>query len=220
MTTTLIIGANRGIGLELARQLQARGERVIAACRKPTPELEALGIQVETGVEVTDSDSLDALAARLGDVRIDVLIHNAGILAPVSLDDLDFDSIREQFEVNAMGPLRAVSALRGHLGEGSKIALVTSRMGSITDNDSGGSYGYRMSKTALNMAGSSLAIDLRGEGVAVILLHPGWVRTDMTQNTGLIDADEAARGMIARIDALTLEDSGSFWHQKGERLPW
>ncbi len=128
--------------------------------------------------------------------------------------------MRRQFEVNSLGPLRVTAALRGNFGEGSKVAIITSRMGSIADNTSGGRYGYRMSKTAVNMAGRSLAQDLREAGVAVVILHPGFVRTDMTGGQGLIDAPESAAGLIARIDELTLETSGSFRHTNGEDLPW
>ncbi|PRQ05854.1 hypothetical protein ENSA5_01740 [Enhygromyxa salina] len=220
MATILITGASRGIGLELARQLSARTDEVIATCRRSNSALDELGVRVEAGIDVTDGESLAELDRRLGDLSIDVLINNAGILQPSTLDALDFDAIRRQFEVNAMGPLRVVSSLRARLGSGSKIAIVTSRMGSLADNSSGGSYGYRMSKAAVNMAGVSLAHDLRPEGVAVALLHPGWVQTEMTGGTGHITAQESARGLIARIDALTLETSGGFWHQDGSRLPW
>ncbi len=220
MATVLITGANRGIGLELARLSAARGDRVIAACREPSVELTGLDVEVRRDVDVTDATSLAKLDAELGDTRIDTLINNAGILVGTSLDELDFDIVRRQFEVNAIGPLRVVTALRKRLGKGSKIAIVTSRMGSLADNTSGGSYGYRMSKAAVNMAGVSLAQDLRGEGIAVALLHPGWVKTRMTGNTGNITAEESASGLLARIDELTLETSGGFWHENGERLPW
>jgi NAD(P)-dependent dehydrogenase (short-subunit alcohol dehydrogenase family) len=220
MATVLITGANRGIGLELARLSAARGDRVLAVCRSSSPSLAGLNVEIHDGVDVTDSASLAKLDAELGDTKIDTLINNAGILVRTSLDDLDWDAIRRQFEVNAMAPLRVVAALRGRLGEGSKIAIVTSRMGSIADNDSGGSYGYRMSKAAVNMAGVSLAHDLRPAGVAVALLHPGWVKTEMTGQTGNITAQESATGLLARIDHLTLETSGGFWHENGERLPW
>lgn len=219
MATIVITGANRGIGLELARQFQARNDRVIAVCRRPSEALEALGVEVVDNIDVTSADSLATLESRLTD-NIDVLINNAGILRRFSLDALNFDDIREQFEVNAMGPLRVVAQLRQRLNRGSKIVVITSRMGSLADNTSGGNYGYRMSKAAVNMAGRSLAHDLRDEGIAVGLLHPGWVRTDMTGGRGLCDVDESARGLIARIDDLTLETSGGFWHQNGERLPW
>ena len=220
MTTSLVTGANRGIGLELARQLSARDDEVIAVCRSPSAELEALGVRIEAEVDVSEPASIAALDARLGDLQLDTLINNAGVLVPTSLDDLDFDAIRRQFEVNAMGPLRVVAALRHRLHRGSKVAIITSRMGSLADNSSGGSYGYRMSKAAVNMAGVSLAHDLRPAGVAVALLHPGYVKTDMTNNQGNVPPEEAARGLIARIDELSLDESGGFWHQNGERLPW
>jgi len=220
MATVLITGANRGIGLELSRLSVQRGDQVIAVCREPSEELGRLGVQVQSGVDVSDSTSLAKLDQALGDARIDVLINNAGILIPTSLDKLDFDAVRQQFEVNAMGPLRVVTALRERLGDGAKIAIVTSRMGSLADNGSGGSYGYRMSKAAVNIAGVSLAHDLRKHGIAVALLHPGWVKTDMTHHSGNITAQESAAGLLARIDGLTLATSGGFWHENGERLPW
>lgn len=220
MATVLITGANRGIGLELARLAAKRGDRVIAVCRQPSAELAALGVEVHSGVDVTDGESLARLDESLGDTRLDVLINNAGILVPTGLDRLDFDAVRRQFEVNAIGPLRVAATLRHRLDRGSKIAIVTSRMGSIADNGSGGSYGYRMSKAAVNMAGVTLARDLARAGVAVALLHPGWVKTDMTQQSGNITAQESAGGLLARIDDLTLERSGGFWHENGEQLPW
>lgn len=220
MANILITGANRGIGLELARLLYERDDHVVAVCRHSSPELDTLGVQVEAGVDVSDGASVTGLDARLGELAIDVLINNAGVLTRNSLEALDFDSIRAQFEVNAMGPLRVVSTLQHRLREGSKIAIVTSRMGSLADNSSGGSYGYRMSKAAANMAGVSLAQDLRPAGVAVALLHPGWVQTGMTGGRGDTMAKDAARGLIARIDELTLATSGGFWHQNGTQLPW
>lgn len=224
MTTTLVTGANRGIGLELARQLKARGEHVIATCRKTSPELEALGVQLEAGVDVGDDGSVAALAERLSDVQLDVIINNAGVLMMETLDNLDMASIRRQFEINALGPLRVTTALLPRMREGSKVALVTSRMGSIGDNDSGGAYGYRMSKAALNIAGVSLARDLAKQKIAVAILHPGMVATDMTKrfghNEGMQQADDTATKLIARIDDLTLETSGTFWHANGEQLPW
>ena len=220
MGNVLITGANRGIGLELARQLSQRGDTVIATCRKASPELGNLGVRVIEGVDVTSDASIGELARRLDGKALDVLVNNAGVLTHETLDDLDFDRIRHQLEVNSLGPLRVTAALRGLLGHGSKVVIITSRMGSIGDNTSGGSYGYRMSKAAVNMAGMSLARDLAQSGVAVAILHPGFVRTDMTGQRGLIDATESARGLIARIDELDLESSGGFWHANGERLPW
>jgi len=220
MGTALVTGTNRGIGLELVRHLRDRGDSVVAVCREPSAELKALNVRVEPGVDVTDDASVAALAARLQNTPIDRLVLNAGILTREHLDKLDFDAIRRQFEVNALGPLRVTAALLGNLAPGSKIGIVTSRMGSIADNTSGGYYGYRMSKTAVNMAGTSLARDLAPRGIAVALVHPGHVRTDMTGRSGNVDAKDAARDVLARIDAVTLETSGGFWHANGERLPW
>lgn len=220
MATVCITGANRGIGLELARQFSERGDEVIAVCRVASDGLAGLGVRVVEGVDVTDDAGVARLVDDLDGARVDVLVNNAGLLSDESLDDLDFERMRRQFEINSLGPLRVTAALRRHLGAGSKVAIVTSRMGSIEDNTSGGRYGYRMSKSAVNMAGRSLAHDLKPDGVAVAILHPGFVRTEMTGNTGLVDPPESAAGLIARIDELTLETSGSFWHANGELLPW
>jgi NAD(P)-dependent dehydrogenase (short-subunit alcohol dehydrogenase family) len=218
--TAVVTGANRGIGLELCRSLKERGRRVIGVCRSSSPELDALGVRVESGVDVTSDAAVAALAQRLGDTQISELVCNAGVLRDGDLDDLDFSSVRAQFEVNALGPLRMVHALRGRMARGAKIALITSRMGSIADNTSGGSYGYRMSKAALNAAGVSLARDLAPAGIAVAILHPGYVRTDMTAGHGNLNPNEAARMLVDRIDSLNLENTGTFWHASGETLPW
>lgn len=220
MRHALITGANRGIGLELSRQLAQSGWTVSALCRKASAELQALGVQVIEGFEVTDEAALTALAKRLGRDFVDLLVNNAGILEKTSLDHLDLDAMRRQFEVNALGPLRVTHALLPTLRKGSKVALITSRMGSIEDNSSGGSYGYRMSKAALNAAGKSLALDLAEQGISVAVLHPGYVRTDMTGHGGLIDVDESARGLLQRIEELDAENTGTFWHCNGEVLPW
>ncbi len=221
MATVLITGTNRGIGLEYCRQLQARGDTVVAVCRTPSPELESLGVRIEAGIDLTDGAAIDELVERLDGLSLDALILNAGILESTSLGALDAESLRRQFEVNAIAPLRLTRALLGQLGEGAKVILMTSRMGSIDDNGSGGSYGYRMSKVALNMAGKSLAIDLRPRGIAVALLHPGLVSTRMTGFSSQgITPEESVRGLLARIHALSLETSGTFWHANGQVLPW
>lgn len=219
MGTVVITGANRGIGLELTRAYHGRGETVVAVCRQSSSDLDSVGCQVEAGVDVA-SANLGGLAQRLGGQSIDLLINNAGIMRRNALDDLDLETMREQYEVNTLAPLRVTAALLDRLGEGSKVAMITSRMGSIGDNDSGSHYGYRMSKTALNMASKSLSLDLAPRGIAVCVLHPGWVRTDMTRGNGLMDADESAAGLVARIDELTMANSGSFWHSNGDELPW
>ncbi len=221
MTRTLVIGSNRGIGLEICRNLRKRGHKVEAACRTASDSLRAIdGCSVHEGIDVTQPESLEGLARELGADSIDWLMIVAGVLEDVSLRALDMDRIRRQFEVNAIGPLVATHRLRACLKNGSKVGLVTSRMGSLEDNTSGGSYGYRMSKAALNMAGRSLAHDLRDAGIAVLLLHPGYVRTDMTGHSGYIDPPESAEGLIQRMEELTLERSGGFMHANGEALPW
>jgi NAD(P)-dependent dehydrogenase (short-subunit alcohol dehydrogenase family) len=218
--TALVTGANRGIGLSLCRRLKAGGRDVIAVCRQSSPALDGLGVRVEAGVDVTSDDAVAALARRLEGVALDELVCNAGILREDGLDDRAYDDIRAQLEVNAIAPLRVVAALRRNLRRGGKLALITSRMGSIADNGSGGYYGYRMSKAALNAAGMSLARDLASSGVAVAILHPGFVRTDMTDNTGNVDPDDAAKQLVDRLDGLTPETTGTFWHANGQVLPW
>jgi NAD(P)-dependent dehydrogenase (short-subunit alcohol dehydrogenase family) len=219
MATYLITGANRGIGQEYCRQLQARGDRAIAVCREPSAELTALGLRVIDGIDVTQDADVARLQSELRGVAIDVLVNNAAIIEGVSLANLDFDSIRRQFEVNALGPLRVTKALLGNLAAGAKVVLMTSRMGSIDDNTSGGSYGYRMSKVALCMAGKSLSHDLKPQGISVAILHPGLVQTRMTGFSG-ITTETAVAGLLARIDGLTLGNTGTFWHSNGEVLPW
>jgi NAD(P)-dependent dehydrogenase (short-subunit alcohol dehydrogenase family) len=220
MGVAVITGANRGIGLELARQLKARGASVVAVCRRGSPALDALGVRVESGIDVTEPAAWSDLAARLARDEIDLLIQNAGMLREDSLEDVDLEKVRAQFELNAVAPLFLTRALAARLAKGAKVALITSRMGSIGDNGSGGQYGYRMSKAALNAAGVSLAHDLKPREVAVTILHPGAVRTEMTGGQGMIDADESARGLLQRIDELRLETTGRFLHQNGAALPW
>ncbi|NNE06794.1 MAG: SDR family oxidoreductase [Xanthomonadales bacterium] len=219
MKDILVSGANRGIGLELCRQLAARGDRVVGVCRRSSEALSGIGVDVIDGIDVTDPSSIRHLADRLGDKSVDWLINNAGVLGRDSLDELDFEEIEWQFRVNSIGPLRLTQALLPMLKPGSSVGIVTSRMGSIGDNTSGGYYGYRMSKAAVNMAGASLARDLASRNIAVALLHPGMVATEMTGGNG-VPVEHAAQGLIARMDELDMESSGSFWHAEGQNLPW
>lgn len=220
MATALVTGANRGIGLSFVKLLKARGDHVIAACRHEAAELSALGVEVAAGVDVTSDKSLNLLAEKLKGRSLELLVNNAGVLSVESLAKLDFAAIQRQMEVNAYGPLRVTQKLLPLLAKGSKVALITSRMGSIADNGSGSYYGYRMSKAALNAAGKSLAIDLAPQGISVAILHPGYVKTEMTGNHGSVEPDAAAGDLLKRIDALSLENSGTFWHASGEILPW
>ena len=215
-----MVGANRGIGLALCKRFKALGREVIAVGRRSSSALDGLGVRVELGVDVTTDAGVAAVAQRLEGVVIDELVCNAGILREDDLDSVDLDDVRAQLEVNALGPLRVVKSLRKNIRRGGKLALITSRMGSIGDNGSGGYYGYRMSKAALNAAGMSLARDLRGAGISVAILHPGYVRTDMTEGSGTVDPDAAAKQLVDRVEALTLETTGTFWHANGQVLPW
>lgn len=220
MQNSLITGANRGIGLELCKQLKAKGHHVIAVCRQPSAALIDSGVEIIDGIDVTENNDLKRLLTAIDGREIDWLINNAGILERNELGDIDFDSVQQQFVVNAMGPLRVTEKVVSALADNAKVGIVTSRMGSIGDNDSGSSYGYRMSKAAANMAAKSLALDLKDKGVAVAALHPGYVKTDMTSQKGYVDANHAAAGLIARMDELNLDNSGHFWHAEGEQLPW
>jgi len=223
--TIVITGANRGIGYAMAKICQQRGDTVYALCRQSSAELDALGVNVVEKIDVATQAGLDKAVSALSGVTIDLLINNAGILRDEQLDNLNQDTIVEQFNVNALAPLFLSHALLGNLSSGSKIALITSRMGSVTDNTSGGRYGYRMSKAALNIAAVSLARDLKAENIAVGIYHPGYVQTEMVNSNGNlsngdISAQVAAMRLIALMDNLTLADSGVFKHSNGETLPW
>ena len=221
--TALVTGSNRGIGLELCKQLKQNRFQVIATCRQRSSALDDLEVEIIENVDVSNLKSLFKLANTLSGRRIDWLINNAGIANSIAINNLNEETVsscKRMFEVNSLGPLLTTQALTDNLGKGSKIGIITSRMGSITDNDSGGSYGYRMSKAAVNAAGKSLAIDLKLQGIAVAILHPGWVKTDMTGYGGLIDTTESVSGLLERMKELNLENTGGFWHTNGEQLPW
>jgi NAD(P)-dependent dehydrogenase (short-subunit alcohol dehydrogenase family) len=220
MTTALVTGANRGIGLELTRQLRDRKVDVVAVVRNASPELEATGARVEAGLDLAAPDAPAAIAKRLEGKSLDLVVHNAGVLAVDTLGKLDPDEVRRVFEVNALAPLRLTEALLPRLAKNAKVAIITSRMGSIADNTSGGYYAYRISKAAVNMAGRSLAWDLKPRGVAVFLLHPGYVKTDMNAGNGEIDAETSAAGMLKVLDRVGLAETGTFWHANGQALAW
>lgn len=220
----LISGANRGIGLEYARQLSARGDRVVATCRRPEEADELGGLDVEVRrLDVDDPGSIAELVERIGDRPLDILINNAGVgVSRQDLGDLDYDQIERFFRVNAMGPLRLTEALLPRLREGERKLVVnmTSRMGSIDDNTSGGAYAYRGSKAALNMFNRSLAVDLEPEGIVCVVLHPGWVRTRMGGSSAPTSVEESVSGLIEVIDGLDAKDSGGFYDYTGAEIPW
>jgi NAD(P)-dependent dehydrogenase (short-subunit alcohol dehydrogenase family) len=227
MKTALVTGADRGIAEAVCRELAARGDRVIAACLGDRSSLADLGVEVVPRVDVTSAADVAKLAAAVGDRRLDVLLHVAGIVRDGRLGSFDYEDLAREYEVNALGPLRVTEALLPCLGEGSKIGIVTSRVGSLGENGSGGLYGYRMSKAAANMAGINLARELAPRRIAVVLLHPGSVLTEMTRGLAergavgnLVEPAVAARGLVARLDELTMETTGTFRHANGESLPW
>lgn len=220
MGTVLITGAAGGIGLELTRHYLRGGHQVFAVCRSSTSELDTSGATVIANIDVADDASYGLLAQSLSGIELDILINNAGVFGDNTLGSIDYDNIEYQFKVNAIAPLRVTEALLSSLKPGSKIAMITSRMGSISDNGSGAYYGYRMSKAALNAAGVSLARDLAGKGIAVGLFHPGFVQTRMVGFAGDITPELSAQRLAQRIEALTLQNTGGFWHSSGDKLPW
>ena len=221
MSTYLITGSNRGIGLELCKQIIERGDEVIATCREASSDLKNLGVRIEEDIDISSEDSINNLRQALSGVELDCLIHNAGIYEFNSIDNFDHESIIRQFVVNALSPLSMTRALKGLLKKNSKIGFITSRMGSIGDNSSGSSYGYRMSKVALSMAAKSLSRDLLKEDIYVAILHPGLVSTRMTGFTkNGISTEESVNGLLKRIDFLNKNNTGTFWHTNGEILPW
>lgn len=226
----VITGANRGIGLEFVRQYLARGDSVEAAVRAPgeASELNALlassgGRLRVHGCDVASDGGARELASAVGDAAVDVLINNAGVMGKMlGLEKLDHADMLRTFDINALGPVRVSAALLPQLRRGKtrKIAHISSGMGSIGDNTSGGAYGYRMSKAALDMACRSMAVDLRGEGFKVVALNPGWVKTDMGGQSAPTPVDTSVRMMIERIDQLTDEQSGTLLDYRGHTWPW
>jgi 2-glutathionyl-2-methylbut-3-en-1-ol dehydrogenase len=226
MPTVLVVGADRGIAHALSRQLTERGDSVIAACLVGNDELAAAGVRVEGSVDVTSQPCVDALAARLTaeGVKLDAVFHVAGVLGLDELGSIDYEDVRRQLEINTIGPLRTIEAVRDLLHNGSKVGIVTSRVGSLGDNSSGGMYAYRISKAAANMVALNLHHDLSKRGISVLALHPGMVATDLTKDYpgdyDYITPDQAAEGLISDLDALTPETSGRFQHSNGTFLPW
>lgn len=217
MPTVLITGANRGIGLEFARQYAADGWSVIATARRPdeAAELHQLGAEI-LPLDAADPAAIDALAARLQARSLDVLIANAGVLPR----GLDADEWAHAFATNCIGPTLLARALKPSMAAGGRMIAITSKMGSIADNGSGGAIAYRSSKAALNAAWRSLSIDWRGDDLALAMLHPGWVQTDMGGPGAAIDPVTSVTGMRKTIDALTPGRTGSFLNYDGQELPW
>jgi NAD(P)-dependent dehydrogenase (short-subunit alcohol dehydrogenase family) len=220
MSKVLVVGASRGIGAALVRQFAARGDTVWATQRATQVPADTGSVRWVGGVDVAAASGRQRLIAQLQGVSLDLVVHSAGVLHDDNLGNLSEASLDAQLRVNAIAPLLLARELLDHLKPGSRLTFLTSRMGSINDNTSGAHYGYRMSKAALNMAAKSLAIDLEPQGIAVGLLHPGFVRTAMTQGQGTLEPDESAALLLLRLDQLTLANTGSFWHANGDVLPW
>jgi len=223
-STWIVTGANRGLGLEFARRLHERGDTVIATARQPgdAGELAQLGVRVEA-LDVADAGSVASFAERVGDACVDVLLNNAGVYGiRQQLPDVDEGTMRSCFETNALGALRVTTALLPALrrGEGKLIAHMTSKMGSIADNGSGGSYAYRASKAALNAIHGSLTQDLAPEGFRCAVLHPGWVRTDMGGSGAPLSIEDSVEGLLRVLDGLDGASSGGFFDYSGAHVPW
>lgn len=225
MSTVLITGASRGLGLEFARSFAADGWTVHAACRQPAraTALAELAPQVERHrLDVTDALQVAALARRLAGEPIDLLLNNAGVYGPkTAFGESDYESWLGIFNVNTLGPMRMAEAFVEHLAKSERrlIVNVTSRLGSIAEN-SGGRFAYRSSKAALNMVGNSLAIELKPRGITVLMVHPGWVQTDMGGPSASITPEESIAGLRKVFDRATPADSGRFFDWKGEEIPW
>lgn len=232
MGTKVIIGADRGIAHALAIQLHERGDSVLAAVMGDGADLAELGIAVAPGLNVTSDEAVAELAKRIADdgVEIDWLVNVAGVMFLDTIDTVDWDDMRRQFEINTIGPLRVVRALRAALHEGSRVGIFTSRVGSLNDNTSGGDYAYRISKAGANMVALNLSIDLAKDGIAVQALHPGLVNTNLLDVMDPADKEKAAAilstpetaaaGVITVLDNLTVETAGKFQHGNGDILPW
>lgn len=229
METTLITGANRGIGLAFARHYAGAGWNVLAGCRSPgdAPQLAELstrhpGRVTVFPIDVTDAASIAAAARAAGDRPIDLLLNNAGVTArQETLDGLDFDAWRHVLDVNTLGPVRVAAAFLDQVARSGRrlVVTVTSRMGSLTE-DGTGYYAYRSSKAAVNMAMRCLAHDARGRGVAVVVVHPGWVRTDMGGEQAPLTPEQSVASLARAIDRFGMAESGGFFDHDGSTIPW
>ncbi|NOU25185.1 MAG: SDR family oxidoreductase [Methylotenera sp.] len=224
----LITGANRGIGLEFTKQYAQDGWNVLACCRNmlAATALQALAtshanIQVYS-LDVADFAQIDALALQLKDEKIDVLINNAGVYPESSLTDADTSDWLDAFRINTIAPLKIATAFTPHMANSQlkKLATLSSKMGSLDDNTSGGSYIYRSTKAAVNMVMKSLSIDLKPTGIAVVTLHPGWVLTDMGGSNALIDTQTSVAGLRKVIANLNISNSGKFIAYDGKEIAW
>ncbi|WP_295800356.1 SDR family oxidoreductase [uncultured Microbulbifer sp.] len=228
--TILITGCNRGIGLELTRQFSADGWQVIATCRNPAAAWELSELATERGnievhaLDVTDYGQMADLAQQLDDKPLDILLSNAGYYGPkgVGFGNVDVEEWRKVLEINTIAPYKLVETFRPHLlaGSGKVVGIISSKVGSIADNSSGGGYIYRSSKTAVNQVVKSLSVDLAEEGIAVLALHPGWVQTEMGGPNALISTTESVNGLKKLLTEADSRCSGHFYNYDGSKIPW
>jgi NAD(P)-dependent dehydrogenase (short-subunit alcohol dehydrogenase family) len=226
-----ITGANRGIGLEWVRQAAEEGWQVIATARTPeqSPELLRLASRFSGQLEVwpldvTDATAVESLPGRLGALPIDCLVNNAGVYGQPggNFGQVDFDNWRHTFEVNVLAPMRLMQTLAPAVERSQRrlIASISSKMGSIADNSSGGAYVYRSSKAALNAVMKSASIELARRGITCVTLHPGWVKTDMGGPNALMEVSDSVRAMRTILQAVTMNDAGRFIGPDGKDIPW
>tara|TARA_B110000008_G_scaffold272719_1_gene305849 strand:- start:656 stop:1342 length:687 start_codon:yes stop_codon:yes gene_type:complete len=228
MSTVLITGANRGLGYEFVKQYSENGFEVLACCRninnaKELKELAETSNKIKVyELDVGNVKAIKSLSQQLQNEKIDVLINNAGIYRSSTVGNINYDEWIESFKVNTIAPYQIVENFLNQIinSDLKKVVSITSKMGSIDDNTSGGSYIYRSSKTALNSMMRSLTHDLKNQGIATLTLHPGWVRTDMGGPGGWIDSFESVQGMIKQIDKLTLDNSGTYLDYAGKSINW
>lgn len=223
-STYLITGANRGLGLEFARQLSTRGERILATARDPdkATDLARLVHQV-IPLDVADERSIEGLTEHVGDQAIDVLINNAGISSETrSINDLTAAALQKAFMVNSTGPMLVTKVLLKNLRAGSRklVFNISTQLASIANNNGGSTYGYRASKTALNQLTVSLSNELKGEGFTCVVAHPGWVRTDMGGPQATLAPEESISALLKLIGGLKPEDTGKFFNYDGKPMPW
>jgi NAD(P)-dependent dehydrogenase (short-subunit alcohol dehydrogenase family) len=230
MPTLLVTGANRGLGLEFVRQFAADGWRVLACCRRPADAADLNRVAASSGqvsvhaLDVTDFARIDALAAELSGQAVDVLLNNAGVYGPNKMDlgHLDYKAWADVFAVNVLAPIKLAEALLEHVARSQRkvIACLSSQMGSIARNSGGRHYLYRSTKAALNAAVKSMAIDLAPRRITAVVLHPGWVRTDMGGADADLTPEQSVRDVRALLERLTFADSGKFLNHDGSEIPW
>lgn len=221
MKIAVVTGANRGLGLAFCEFLAESGYEVHALCRQTSAALNACASSIYEGIDLVGTDM--QLAQRLKTSSIDLLINNAGVGLDDSIEEINSKEIERHFLVNALGAFNVTLALLNKMNEGSKIAFISSRLGSIATNTTGADYAYRMSKAALNAMAKNLSIDLKPRAISVAILSPGKVDTDMLRLLGInigAKPSEVARRLMAIVDQLNLENSGTFWHVNGDVLPW